>query len=206
MAKGRQQKRPRDPEQPKKLVGGAYGIFVDENREEMMKSLPAGSKFTDMAKVASSRWKEMSEEDKAPYQKKYEAKKEEYDAAMKKYQETRSQDADADAAVEETATPSKRHRKADDAVVPSSAEKQTQQKVVSAKRSGNKGPQELAKEVNRRRSLHARAQRLGLLPKMLELSQEQEIVAKRLNETKVLKALETSAGIVDLARSKLLAA
>ena len=77
----------KDKEAPKKPVGGAYGIYFNENRVEITKEAPglgfAG--FGGAAKVASSRWKSMSEADKQLYQDKFLAKQEEYKSAMASY-------------------------------------------------------------------------------------------------------------------------
>merc|ERR1719215_1498685 len=72
--------------QPKKPVGGAYGIYLSENRAKLIKELPEGaSKVTAVGKLAGDRWKAMSNDDKAPYEKKYAAAKAAYDKDMKAF-------------------------------------------------------------------------------------------------------------------------
>jgi len=68
-------------EQPKKPVGGAYGIFVSEKRPEYMKAC-AGQKASEVSKMAGVDWKKLSDAQKAPYQKKYEAAKAKFDKDM----------------------------------------------------------------------------------------------------------------------------
>ena len=77
----------KDKEAPKKPVGGAYGIYFNENRVEITKEAPGlgYEGFGAAAKVASSRWKAMSEADKQLYQDKFLAKQEEYKSAMASY-------------------------------------------------------------------------------------------------------------------------
>ena len=77
----------KDKEAPKKPVGGAFGIYFNENRVEITKEAPGlgYEGFGAAAKVASSRWKSMSEADKQLYQDKFLAKQEEYKSAMASY-------------------------------------------------------------------------------------------------------------------------
>lgn len=66
----------------KKPVGGAYGTFMNEKREEFKKqAAAAGDKtFGGPAKLASAAWKAKSDAEKAPYQKRYEEAKAKWDA------------------------------------------------------------------------------------------------------------------------------
>jgi hypothetical protein len=69
-------------EQLKKPVGGAYGVFLAEKREEFTKqAAAAGEKgVTGVAKRAGAAWTALSDAEKAPYEAKYQAKKTEYDS------------------------------------------------------------------------------------------------------------------------------
>jgi len=69
-------------EAPKKPVGGAYGVFTNEKRDEFKKqAASAGDKsFGGPAKLASAAWKALSDAEKAPYQQKYEEAKAAHDA------------------------------------------------------------------------------------------------------------------------------
>lgn len=87
-------KKKKDPNAPKRPVGGAFGIFLNENREKIIKSLPAGSnKSTDVSKAAGEQWKKLSAAAQKTYQEKYEKKKEEFEAAMEEYKKTLPADA-----------------------------------------------------------------------------------------------------------------
>jgi len=64
--------------QPKKPVGGAFGVFVGEKRAEFQKACE-GKGVSEVSKMAGEEWKKLSEQDREPYQKKYEAAKQQYD-------------------------------------------------------------------------------------------------------------------------------
>jgi len=64
--------------QPKKPVGGAFGVFVGEKRAEFQKACE-GKPVSEVSKMAGEEWKKLSEQDRKPYQKKYEAAKQQYD-------------------------------------------------------------------------------------------------------------------------------
>merc|ERR1712224_289472 len=68
-------------EQPKKPVGGSYGQFVAAKRSEFMKACQ-GKKASAVSQFAAEAWKKLSEADKAPYQKLYEAAKSKFDIDM----------------------------------------------------------------------------------------------------------------------------
>jgi len=68
-------------EQPKKPVGGAFGIFLAEKRPEYLKSL-AGKPACEVSKMGSEAWNKLSDKQKAPYQQQYEDKKAKFDKDM----------------------------------------------------------------------------------------------------------------------------
>eukprot|EP00441_Pelagodinium_beii_P037261 CAMPEP_0197646908 /NCGR_PEP_ID=MMETSP1338-20131121/23924_1 /TAXON_ID=43686 ORGANISM="Pelagodinium beii, Strain RCC1491" /NCGR_SAMPLE_ID=MMETSP1338 /ASSEMBLY_ACC=CAM_ASM_000754 /LENGTH=190 /DNA_ID=CAMNT_0043220591 /DNA_START=90 /DNA_END=662 /DNA_ORIENTATION=- len=151
-----------------------------------MTSLPKGSSITDITKEASRKWKETSDEDKAPFQQKYEAAKQAFTAAMAEYKAANP---------EAQETPKKKSR--------------TEEPTSSSKRgrveTQHFGPQALAKQAKSRRRIHGRAERLGMRPQLLMLSQDPEIISRKtVTEAKILQVLESKAGIAALARSELL--
>eukprot|EP00747_Dinoflagellata_sp_TGD_P186233 gnl/TRDRNA2_/TRDRNA2_43159_c0_seq1.p1 gnl/TRDRNA2_/TRDRNA2_43159_c0~~gnl/TRDRNA2_/TRDRNA2_43159_c0_seq1.p1 ORF type:complete len:202 (+),score=86.44 gnl/TRDRNA2_/TRDRNA2_43159_c0_seq1:82-687(+) len=83
--KGKTGKKEKDPNKPKKPAGGAYGVFLSENRDKIKAALPAGHKITDVTKAAGAKFKALSDKEKAPYEKKYQALKAAYEKAMKSY-------------------------------------------------------------------------------------------------------------------------
>jgi hypothetical protein len=82
---GGNQKKDRDPNKPKKPAGGAFGIFLSENRAKIVKSLPAGHKITDVTKAAGAQWKALSAEARKPYETVYVKKADEFKTAMEQY-------------------------------------------------------------------------------------------------------------------------
>jgi hypothetical protein len=67
-------------EQPKKQVGGAYGIFLSEKRPEYTKACAGHQQ--EISKMAGGAWKKLSDKQKAPYQTKYEEAKAQFDKGM----------------------------------------------------------------------------------------------------------------------------
>merc|ERR1719265_214446 len=114
-------KKKKDPNAPKKPAGGAYGVFLSENREKIIKTLPAGHKITDVAKAAGEQWKALPEAAKKPYDEKYQKLMGEFRKAMEEYKKTHGADDDEDEdededeedeEEEEKAAPKKKARKA----------------------------------------------------------------------------------------------
>jgi len=73
--------------QPKKPVGGAFGQYCNEKRPEFMKAC-AGQQASAVQKLAGAEWKKLSDEEKEPYQKKYEAAKKKFDKDMEAFLES----------------------------------------------------------------------------------------------------------------------
>merc|ERR1712050_383566 len=94
--KAKEEKRAKkDPNAPKKPVGGAYGVFLAENRAKIVASLPKDHKMVDVAKAGGVQWKALSDAAKKPYEAKYQKKQEEYKKALEEYKKA-NPDADAD--------------------------------------------------------------------------------------------------------------
>merc|ERR1712100_947467 len=56
----KKQKKVKDPNAPKRPVGGAFGVFLSENRSDIQANLKEGQKMVDVAKIASVRFKALS--------------------------------------------------------------------------------------------------------------------------------------------------
>merc|ERR550525_709924 len=71
-------------EQPKKPVGGAYGIFLAKHRPEFS-AATKGQQASAISKMAGERWKLLSKADRAPYEKEYQVAKVKFAAAIKAF-------------------------------------------------------------------------------------------------------------------------
>lgn len=70
------------PAGPKRPVGGAWGVFLQEQRAEIAKSLPEGHKITDVTKKAGELYKALSEAELNRLKELFDAKTETYKAAV----------------------------------------------------------------------------------------------------------------------------
>mmetsp|Transcript_8441 Transcript_8441/g.26882 ORF Transcript_8441/g.26882 Transcript_8441/m.26882 type:complete len:210 (+) Transcript_8441:99-728(+) len=80
---GKRRRLAKDPNKPKKPAGGAFGVFLNKNRAEFMKQCPG--KITEATKLASTKWKALSDAEKKPLEVEYEKKMKEWKEAMKSY-------------------------------------------------------------------------------------------------------------------------
>jgi hypothetical protein len=89
-------------EQPK-VPMTAYFLYVDEQRPIIAKEFGDEAKATDVVKTIAARWRDLSDEGKAPYEKKAAATRAEYYTALENFRKaggvvvTRKRKADADA-------------------------------------------------------------------------------------------------------------
>ena len=74
----------KDPAAPKKPVGGGFGCFLAQNRAAFSKDVK-GQPVAAVTKLASKKWKHLSEDEKKVYQEEYEIKQAEYEQAKKLY-------------------------------------------------------------------------------------------------------------------------
>merc|ERR1712226_1582625 len=96
--KAKEEKRAKkDPNAPKRPAGGAYGVFLAENRAKIVSSLPKDHKMTDVAKAAGVQWKALSDAAKKPYEDKYTKKQADFVKALEEYKKANpNNDADED--------------------------------------------------------------------------------------------------------------
>merc|ERR1719324_1531878 len=92
-----------DPNRPKKPTGGGYGCYLSKHRAALQKECPGS--VSGVAKLAGSRWKALSDKDKAAYDQEYKEKKAAYDEAMKSYVPPDGEDAADDEDNEEEVSP-----------------------------------------------------------------------------------------------------
>lgn len=89
-------KKERDPNMPKKPGFGAFGLYVNENREAIKAKLPANSAGPAVNKQAKTQWEALADKDKAPWEAKFKKKQEEYKKAMEKYKADKAAAGDED--------------------------------------------------------------------------------------------------------------
>merc|ERR1711907_884702 len=73
------------PTKPKRPVAGAWGVFLQEQRAEIVKSLPADHKITDVTKKAAEVYKALSEEERKAFEEKFKKNTETYKKAVEDY-------------------------------------------------------------------------------------------------------------------------
>lgn len=94
-------KKQKDPNAPKRPVGGGYGCFLNARREEFQKA--CSGVFIEVTKMAAEKWKALPEGEKESYAKEYADKLAKYQEAMKSYTPPPGDDDD-----EESEPPAKR--------------------------------------------------------------------------------------------------
>merc|ERR1712070_22301 len=94
--KAKEGKKKKDPNAPKRPAGGAYGVFLAENRQKIAKSLPVDHKMTDVGKAAGEQWRALPEAAKKPYEEKYQKLMAQFRKAMEEYKKTHGADEDED--------------------------------------------------------------------------------------------------------------
>jgi len=187
-AKKRQKK---DPNAPKKPVGGAYGCFLAANRATFEKTCQ-GKPVTEISKMAGEQWKTLSAEEKKPYEDEYETKKTAYVEAMKTY------------IPPEAETPTKKTSKSKESPKKDSqaAEKKTA-RATKGKGAASKGPEasvELAETVAKA------AEKAGCRSQLIQLLSRQDIIGSGKSQDEVLKALQDNSGLLHPAKRALLGA
>lgn len=83
-------KKEADKDKPKSPAGGAFGCYMAEHRQSIMKNLP-GSACTKVMKVGSEQWKTLSDAAKIPYQTKYEEKAAKYKVDLEAWKATNAE-------------------------------------------------------------------------------------------------------------------
>ncbi|TID25174.1 putative nucleosome binding protein [Venturia nashicola] len=87
-------KRKKDPHAPKRGLS-AYMFFANDNRDKVREENP-GIKFGEVGKALGEKWKELSADDKKPYDKKAKEDKERYEREKEEYANKGAVDDDED--------------------------------------------------------------------------------------------------------------
>ncbi|XP_057517531.1 FACT complex subunit SSRP1-like [Amaranthus tricolor] len=93
-SKKRRQKKKKDPNAPKKAMSG-FMFFSQAERENTKKENP-GIMFTDIAKALGEKWRNMSAEEKEPYEAKARADKKRYNDQIGGYKNSQSANVDSE--------------------------------------------------------------------------------------------------------------
>merc|ERR1719282_1206884 len=178
----------KDKDAPKRPSGGGYGQFLAENREKIVKSLPAGSNvISDTAKAAGAQWKALSEDQKKPYDDKFIEKMEEYKANQAAEKEGE----------EETRPPPKKAK--------TTEKNSTSPKPVKSAK-GKGAAKALTEEVYVDAKVLAEAAKLGYEAALRNLAGRPDVKDLKKSDVDLLNALKTSEGLVNPARRALLGA
>lgn len=176
----------KDPDAPKRPVGGAYMCYVATHRAAFAKECE-GKPVTAVSRLAGERWQQLSAEEKQPFVAEYDAKKVAYEEAMKSYRPAVTATEDAPKL---ESTPVKEPKKnATPQKVPGEGRRQ-------AKKATANEPSQPALEA----SVAARAEQAGLLAPLLKLLAHQDVIKGGKSQAEVLTALVTSDGLVHPAR------
>lgn len=186
----REKKPVKDADAPKKLVGGAYGVFMNERRAEFTAQAAAtGDKsFGGGAKLASAAWKGLAEAEKAKFEERFQGLKRKYEEDFAAYNASKPE-VDTTTVAAESPVKAKspgRPRKA--AKTDANAKKPT------------------AAAVQLDAALLEVAQRKGLKAALENLAARSDIVAAGLDGAKLLDALGAANGLVNKAKAALLGA
>lgn len=186
----------KDPSAPKRPAGGGYGIYLAEVREEVAKSLPAGHKITDVSKAVGAKWKALTDAERKPYEEKYAAKRQEYEAALAEWKASggadQEGDADAQEAGEAGAAPKPPAKSGGGAAKGEAPAAKRGRKVAT--------PQGPALEEK----VLQRARELGMEDPLRNLAGRREVASLGLPGQKLLDALQKSCGLVNKAKAALL--
>jgi len=188
-------KKERDADAPKRLVGGAYGMFQNANRAEFTKEAAAKGEtgFGAGTKLGGERWKALTEAQQGEWQAKYQEAKAQYDVDFKAYQQ-RKEIADSLAPAKSPAeSPAK---------TPAKSLSKSAQKPPSAKRDRPSPKAELVIE----KGVLEEAQKLGYDGLLRNLAGRSDVTGTGASSQKMLDALKESGGLVNQAKQALLGA
>lgn len=192
--KDKKVKKSKDPNKPKQPAGGAFGCFLARNRAEFMKELGPGKPVTAVTKLASEKWKATSEAQKAPFQKEFEEKQAKFKKAMETYVPPAAEEGDE-------------NDEGDEEDEEEEAEDEEEEEKDSPKKrkatSENDAPADKKGKTVGSAEVEAEAKKLGLLPKLKALSENEKVKS---SPTEILAELQKQKGSVVATRKALLGA
>jgi len=192
--------KPQDPNRPKKPVGGAYGVFFNENRPKIAQTLPAGYKITDVSKAAGAQWKALSEENKKPYEAMYNTKMEQWKKAMEEYVPADTAEDVSEGLGDATPRSKQNTRKASPLKPLKRRAASTDNATSSAKRGcGAKPPSPEESEVDL--GVLKEAQDLKMEFQLKNLMGRPAVLSSGKTQKELLEALKSSGGLVNKAKT-----
>jgi len=181
----------KDPDAPKKPVGGSFGCFLAANRATFQKACQ-GKPASEISKMAGEQWKKLSAEEKKPFDDEYETKKTAYAEAKKTY------------SLPEAETPSKKTSKGKESPKKDrKAPEKNTTRAAKGKGATSKCPEagiELAETVAKA------ADKAGCKSQLIQLLSRQDILGSGKSQDEVLKALQDNNGLLHPAKRALLGA
>ena len=183
---------------PKKLAGGAYGRYLAHHRDEIQKSLPAGSKCTAVSKAAGEQWKALSAKNKEKYEAEYNVMKAKYYKELAAWKEA---NAGGPSPEEAKTPPAKRPRAA------ASGKSDSTKKVrVTQGKSNSKAPPAAAAAVELERDIAEKAEKAGITAVLEKLLAREDVAASGKSQAEAFQALQAANGLVRPASRALLGA
>jgi len=181
----KKQKKEKDPDAPKKPVGGAFGCFLDENRAAFIKEC-AGKPAAAVCKLAGERWKQVSAKEKQRFDKQFEDKKAAYNEAMKSY----------------VPPPSAAPESEGEGGVAEAEEKKSPKQTDKAK--GRKSATPASPKLDA--DVAKQAEKAGMKEALEKLVARQDIIASGKSQAQMLKALQENRGLIHPSKRALLGA
>lgn len=163
-----------------------------------------------VAKLAGAKWKELSEEDKKPFEKEYQEKMAAYKKAMESYTppagaEAEEEEDGEDEEEEEEEAEESPPKKAKKEVAPAKAEKEAP-KAKGKGRGRGAAKAEESPDVSLPKGIQDKADAKGYTETLKKLLGRNDIQEKGVSATKALEALDTSNGLLHAAKRALLGA
>jgi len=207
-------KKQKDPNAPKKPVGGAFGCFMAANRATFQKQCPGS--ITGISKLAGEKWKAIAAGEKEKYEKEYKVKADAYKEAMKSYVPPPSAKESEDE-IEESPAKKAKVSQADKKVAKEGAkadkvaakeEKKASAAAKKASKSVGKAGKGAAQEpeVDIPATVLAKADKAGLTGALKKLLCRDDIKESKITPAQAMTALEGAGGLLHKARGALLGA
>jgi len=192
----------KDPNAPKKPVGGAYGCFMAANRAEFQKQ--CSGPVSEVAKIASEKWKALPAGDKEKYEKEYKTKFEAYQEAKKSFvplpQVVEEKDPDTNEPPAKKAKVSNEEKKA------TAGSKKDEKETAVAAKTGKRGKIAEVDVSEIPEAVLAKAEKSGMTVVLKKLICRDDIKDAKVSAAKALTALEAGGGLLHAARRALLGA